>query len=143
MPDLKKPADVNSFKQVFQGMLPDGAEVIQGIVTAASPLRIQALNNEKLMMSASILIVPRHLTDYQTTVDISLGKGSINSQTKEEDGKHGHPGIADDKGEHIHFLSTYTITGASMTVYNALKVGEKVHLLSFNNGKKYYVLDRV
>jgi len=28
-------------------------------------------------------------------------------------------------------------------VYNALKVGEKVHLLSLNNGKKYYVLDRV
>ena len=30
-----------------------------------------------------------------------------------------------------------------MTVYNGLKVGEKVHLLSLNNGKKYYVLDRV
>jgi hypothetical protein len=27
-------------------------------------------------------------------------------------------------------------------VYNALKVGETVFILSFNQGKKYYILDR-
>lgn len=35
-------------------------------------------------------------------------------------------------------LMSYTIT-----VHNALKVGEKVHVLSLNKGKLYYVLDRV
>lgn len=35
---------------------------------------------------------------------------------------------------------TYTGT---ITIHNGLKAGEKVHLLSLNNGKKYYILDRV
>lgn len=30
-----------------------------------------------------------------------------------------------------------------MTVHNALKAGEAVYLLKFNNGKNYLVLDRV
>lgn len=30
-----------------------------------------------------------------------------------------------------------------ITVYNALKVGDEVHVLSFNHGKQYFVLDRV
>lgn len=31
----------------------------------------------------------------------------------------------------------------SITIKNALQAGEKVFVLSFNNGKQYYVLDRV
>ena len=47
-------------------------------------------------------------------------------------------------------LSDYTATCSfakeykeSITVYNALKVGDVVYVLSLNNGKLYYVLDRV
>ena len=35
------------------------------------------------------------------------------------------------------------VTGVLMSVNNALSVGEKVYLLSFNKGKQYYILDRV
>ena len=43
---------------------------------------------------------------------------------------------------HIHSLQTFVIEGALMTVYNALKVGESVYLLRFNNGKSYIALER-
>jgi hypothetical protein len=32
---------------------------------------------------------------------------------------------------------------ATITVQNALAVGERVHILSLQSGKKYYVLDRI
>ena len=77
-------------------------------------------NDEKLTVGANSLYLPRHLTDYKVTVDISAEK--IESSPDE--------------------LSEMDITEAEMTVYNALKTGEKVHVLSFNKGKQYYVLDR-
>ena len=46
-------------------------------------------------------------------------------------------------------LSNYTAACAlsdysgKITIYNALRTGEKVYILSLNNGKLYYVLDRV
>lgn len=41
-------------------------------------------------------------------------------------------------------LTINTINGDGvMIVKNALKVGEKVHLLALQNGKKYFVLGRV
>ena len=95
-----------SIKALFQGLIPDGDEVIQGIVKSAEPLRIQAVNDEKLLINTPLLIVPKHLSTYTVQVQIA----------------------------------SYT---GEMTVHNGLKVGEKVHLISFNNGKKYYVLDRV
>ncbi|MEG1894648.1 MAG: DUF2577 domain-containing protein [Oscillospiraceae bacterium] len=147
MADNNKAGEATSVKQLFQGMLPTGAEVVQGTVTSASPLKIQITNNEKLILGENILIIPKHLTNYTATIDISLGKGSVLSSTssKNKQGKHGHPadGISDAEGEHVHSLSSFRLKGVSMTVYNALKVGEKVHVLAFNNDKKYYVLDRV
>ena len=92
-------------------------------------------------------------------VDIVQGKGSVNSKTAtdgghthkyngntenggEPDHNHGYKGTTEET-KHSHSLASFNIYKATMTVYNALKVGEKVHLLSFDNGKKYYVLDRV
>ena len=44
-----------------------------------------------------------------------------------------------------HKVSVTTADGdsAEMTVHNALNTGDKVHLLAIQNGKKYFVLDRV
>lgn len=146
-----------SLKEAFQGLIPDSVGVIQGKVISAAPLQIQALNDDKLILSQNILCLPRHLSTYQTTIDIVLGKGSINSLTRagqgthshgssgehgghvSGDGAHGHP---DTEGEHVHNVATFNIFGAGMTVYNALKVGDTVYILSFNQGKKYYILDR-
>lgn len=110
-----------SLKQLIQGMTGDGVAVIQGKVLQASPLKIQAVNDEKLIISQNSLFVPRHLTDYTTTCYIASS------------GSHG--GHNSGNGAHTH--------SASITIYNALKAGEVVHLLSFNHGKQYYVLDRV
>lgn len=110
-----------SLKQLIQGMTEAGITVIQGKVIAASPLKIQAINDEKLTISQNSLFIPRHLTNYTTTCYISTS------------GSHG--GHNSGNGAHDH--------SASITVYNALKVGEVVHMLSFNHGKQYYVLDRV
>lgn len=148
-----------SLKGLFQGMSDAGVEVLQGIVKSASPLKIQIVNDDKLVIGPNITYVPRHLTDYTATVDIVQGKGSVQSQTS-TDGSHTHSysGNTESAGDpshthsysgetqgkaHSHSLSTFNIYGATMTVYNALKVGEKVHVLSFNHGKQYYVLDRI
>lgn len=122
--------EATSLKGLFQGMVPDGAGVLQGQVISASPLQIQIVNDDKLVIGESITIVPKHLTNYTATVDIAQGNGTVSGRTATEE-------------EHYHTLNTFNIYGATMTVYNALKVGETVHILSFNNGKKYYVLDRV
>lgn len=145
-----------SLKEAFQGLVPDGAGVIQGEVISASPLKIQVKNDDKLILSENILCLPRHLSTYKTVVDIQLGSGSINSVTRSGqgthphgasgghaqasgDGVHSHPGS---EGAHVHNVATFNIFGASMTVYNGLKVGDTVYILSFNQGKKYYILDR-
>lgn len=96
-----------SLKGIFQGMIPADAELMQGTVISASPLKIQMANDEKLIVNERITVVPRHLSDYATTCSISGGASE------------------------------------NITVYNALKIGDKVHVLSLNNGKLYYILDRV
>lgn len=115
-----------SLKGIFQGMIPADAELMQGTVISASPLKIQMANDEKLIINERITVVPRHLSNYQTTC--SLAKGT----------KGGVYGPSTDGSK----LTDFTFSG-SITVYNALKAGEKVYVLSLNNGKLYYVLDRV
>lgn len=152
-----KPEEAMSIKGLFQGLVPDPGGVVQGIVKGVSPLSIQVMNDEKLTLNENSLVIPRHLTDYTTTVDISGGtvSGSTASDgshthsysgtsTKGGDPEHNH-GISGETGgaNHSHSLSSLSIRGAKMTVHNALKVGETVHLLSFDSGKQYYVLDRV
>ena len=100
--------DPTSLKELFQGMIPDFSEVLRGRVISNNPLQIQVLGDDKLILRSNIICLPRHLSDYTTSCDITLGNG----------------------------------VGATIKIYNALKVGETVFILSFNKGKKYYILDR-
>ncbi len=102
------PAEANSIKGLIQGLIPDPGGVVQGIVKSVSPLSVQVEGDEKLLLNATTLILPKHLTNYMVQVTI--------------------PDV---------------VTGATMSVNNALSVGEKVYLLSFNKGKQYYILERV
>ena len=114
-----------SIKQLFQGMAGAGApEIMQGVVEKASPLRIRMTNDEKLVITDRITVVPRHLSDYEVTADISGGavSGSVTTGGS---------------------LTSLSVSGCTIKVKNALKVGEKVLLLVLNKGKLYYVLDRV
>lgn len=156
---MAEETEKTSIKQLFQGMVGDSVEVLQGIVKSATPLKIQIVNDEKLVIGPNITYVSRHLTDYTATVDIVQGKGAVDSKTQ-SDGSHTHsysgttesggvpahthPYSGETQGKaHTHSLNSFNIFGATMTVYNALKVGEKVHVLAFNHGKQYYVLDRI
>lgn len=77
-------------------------EVIQGTITKVNPLKVTLVNDTKIVLTSTDLIIPQHLTAHKVSID-----------------------------------------GSMVTVDNSLKKGEKVHLLSFNNGKKFYVLDKV
>lgn len=144
-------AKATSIKEIFQGMQVESMEVIRGTVVSANPLKIQAESDEKLVIRSNSIYVPKHLTDYIAKVDIKMSdsmniqiaggshthSGGEHEEHVDGDGSHTHDG-----GSHSHALSGFNIEGATMTVYNALKVGEKVHMLSFSCGKQYYVLDR-
>lgn len=97
----------SSLKALLQSMAVESMAILHGKVTSPNPLKIQIANDAKLVLGENILCLPKHLSTYKATVDIS--------------------GVA---------------SGVTMTVYNALQEGDKVYILSFNHGKKYFVLDR-
>ena len=70
-----------SLKQIFQGLVVEGIEFLQGTVISASPLKIQIANDEKLIINERITIVPWHLTDYTTKATLAKDAGSLSSQT--------------------------------------------------------------
>lgn len=94
------------------------AEVVQGTVISGSPIKISLVNDAKVILTSTDLIVPQHLSSYSVSADISGGSvsGSVSA--------HNHRSV-------------------TLKINNSLQSGDKVHLLSFNNGKKYFVLDKV
>lgn len=118
-----------SIKGIFQELAGKGAaEVLQGIVKSTSPLRIQIVNDEKLVIGPNITYVPQHLTDYTTEVTVSWSTNSAS-------GGSGEAAFA----SHSHGISGRK----TITVHNALKTGDRVHVLTFHQGKQYFVLGRV
>ena len=122
----------NSLKQVLQSLVTSNESTLQGVVISDLPLKIQIVNDEKLILGERALIIPNHLTNYKMTIDISLGStGDVDSKTKS------------DTSGHIHDLENFALTSVIATINNSLKTGEYVHLLALNKAKKYYILDRV
>jgi len=76
----------NSIREMIQGLTGDGIDLIQGSVVSLSPFRIQAVNDNKLIISTVSLVIPSRLGTFE--------------------------------------------------------LGDRVHLLVLNKGKKFYVLDR-
>lgn len=115
-----------SIKGLIQGMTGGEVGIVQGTVKSVSPLKIQVVNDDKLVVTEANTYVPRHLKDYGTQCAIGVGaQGGLNAPTA--DGSR---------------LTDFNLTG-DITVKDALKVGDVVHMLYFNHGKQYYVLDRV
>lgn len=135
--------DATSLKQLIQSMAPNGAGVVEGTVTCAIPLEITLTNDAKMVLSINSLIVPEHLTDHEIVADIMMDGGTLYAPTggDEDRGQHEHPGV-EKGGEHEHELKNFQFTGGKIIIHAGLKVGETVYLLSYNNGKKYYILDR-
>lgn len=148
---MAEETEKTSLKQLIQGMTGDGVEVLQGVVKSVSPLKIQIKNDEKLIISSNITYVPWHLTDYKT--ELSFDDPAVRNNISV-----GHR-IPEPHATLIEYPDTPAETSKDVilkgeisfdekvkhkiTVYNALKVGDEVHVLSFNHGKQYFVLDRV
>lgn len=125
---MPEESEKTSLKAVIQQITGEGAQVLQGVVKSVSPLKIQMAGDDKLIIGPNITYLPKHLTDYTTEI-------TVDWQTEHASGGTGTAEYA----SHSH-----AITGRkTITVHNALKVGDLVHVLSFCRGKQYYVLDRV
>lgn len=122
-----------SIKQLIQQMAPESIGFVMGVVVKTAPISIQVVNNPKMVASGSMLIIPKHLTDYKT--QISFDNPGIKNVVK--------PYSMDDVAGADYKLTFQDAAKNEVTIYNSLKQGEKVHMLRFNGGKLYYVLDRV
>lgn len=97
-----------------------------GTVVSVSPLKVQITN--VFTVPESMLIVPRHLTDY--TVDIT-----VDWDTENKSGGSGDSSFS----SHNH-----DITGKKkIKVHNALQVGDKIALIRKKGGQSFYILDRI
>jgi len=135
-----------SIKEMIQSMQVKDMEILEGVVISEAPLSIKLANNEKMVLDEDILIVPQHLTDYKTKLSFAAIAGAILSSKTKPAGSHNHTvsGTTTSTVEdHEHALNDLQLTQVEATVHNALKKDEKVLLLSYNNSKMYYVLDRV
>lgn len=109
-------------------------DIRQGIVTNTNPLTIQI--TPQFILPASVLIVPKHLTDYTVKVSFNWnteGAGSHNHTCPE--------GTTSSASDHSHTISSGG--DKELTIHNALQVNDKVALLRQKGGQFYYILDRI
>lgn len=107
-------------------------DIFYGTVQSISPLTI--FIDQKLILSEKFLIIPESLTDYET--EISFDDPSIKqvfTTWNMEETSESTPSKISFKEKIKH----------KITVYNSLKVGEKVILLRQQGGQKYMIVDRV
>lgn len=121
-----------------------------GTVVSSSPLKVQITN--QFTIPESLLIVPKGLTDY--TVSVSMDwttesvpshshsySGNTGSETAGTNHTHSYSGTTGEAGSHSHKL--VGSKDKTITIHNALQVGDKVALLRKTGGQSYYILDRI
>lgn len=124
------------------------SDIFFGTVQTVSPLSVFV--EQKLILTEEFLIVPENLTDYKT--EISFDDPSIKNQVSvghripDE-----HAVLITDPDKSPEASKEVILTGElsfqekvkhKITVYNALKSGEKVILIRQHGGQKYLILDR-
>lgn len=112
-----------------------------GTVVSTSPLKVQITN--LLTIPSALLVVPKHLTDYQVECTITQPSRSISSTTEKSES------LADETetiSEHTHEFNITTdgqTSRSAVIIHNALKTGDKVALLRKQGGQSYFILDRI
>jgi hypothetical protein len=97
-----------------------------GTVVSESPLKVQITN--LFTIPQSMLVVPKHLTDYEVEVTVDWTTESKS-------------GGSDDSSFASH---NHEIVGKNkMKIHNALKNGDKVALIRKHGGQSFYILDRI
>ena len=117
-------------------------DIRYGTVTGVSPLKVQITN--QFVIPQSLLVVPQHLTNYKLECTIPQQSTLVSAETAASEAlKDADEPIS----THTHKFSV--ITGDSgeskqtITIHNALKVGDKVALLRKQGGQSYFILDRI
>ena len=116
---------LNAIKRASKEAIDAGqpADFCFGKVTSTAPLQI--LVEQKMTLGATQLVLTRNVTDFSTKV-------TVDWETAEELKEH-------DEYKHKHKISGIK----SITVHNALQIGDEVILLKRKGGQKYLVIDRV
>ncbi len=115
-----------SIKGAFQNLVGESSELFIGEVTEENPVTVKALNDEKLILSATLRI-PGHLSKYKASCNIS--GGSVNASVT--------------GGDHSHRITSLTMSNATIEIDNSLKKGDRVYIVSLSKGKIYLVWDKV
>lgn len=114
-----------------------------GTVTSVTPLAVQITN--QMTIPQSLLILPNHLTDYTVPVTFNWTTETAgdhnHSYSGSDSGGDSHSGNVDNNGDHTHQI----VSGKSktITIHNALKVGDKVALIRKQGGQAFYILDKI
>ena len=114
-----------------------------GTVTSVTPLSVQITN--QMTIPQSLLVLPIHLTDYTvpvtfnwTTETAGDHDHSYSGTDSEEDS---YSGNVDNNGNHTH--QVVSDESKTITIHNALKVGDKVALIRKQGGQAFYILDQI
>ncbi|MCB7269607.1 DUF2577 domain-containing protein [Longicatena sp. 210702-DFI.1.194] len=105
------------------------ADFCFGKVTSAKPLKI--LVEQKMTLGEAQLVLTRNVTDYKTKIT----GGNVQNYYYTGDIESGTAPVSP---SHVHAVGKITVT-----IHNALTVGEEVVLMKQKGGQKYLVLDRV
>lgn len=123
--------------------LPDLMEA--EVVSAPPELKIRLEGNDKLLIPKELIVVAEHLTKYKRKVTIkNSGKTKVDSKSISATmALNGY--VA-----HDHPISLFTLKDSDFTLeegevefLNELKKGDKVIVLSFAGGQRFFILDRI
>lgn len=117
------------------------ANMVFGKVISASPLKIKV--DQKLILTTAQLVLSRNVTNYRLSVTVDWETESEKStHTHDIENQDGTP--ADFVTKEAELEQKYKLTGKkTLTVNNALTVGEEVILMQVSGGQKYIVIDRI
>lgn len=130
--------DLNELLSTLKAVLNDVLETKKltkstiGTITAINPVTVKI--SQKISIKEPMVIVPRHLTDYETKLTVNYATGSEIS---------GSTSSACSDCPHIHEIKRLSLFETKAMIHNALKIGEKVHLIQNHGGREYIILDRV
>ena len=112
-----------------------------GTVVSTSPLKVQITN--VMTIPSSLLVVPQHLTNYKVECTITHPSLDISGTTEKS------TELVNEEEPISQHTHSFTMTSdektskSTVTIHNALKIGDKVALLRKQGGQSYFILDRI
>lgn len=120
-------------KQAARGVTASGnpVEVFEAVVVSAPPnLSIKLKGNDGLVIPKELIVVAELLTRHKRTVKLT----SVNITDEE---------TLQGLGPHQHDLTSIILNDSEFEFLNELAVGEKVMVIRFAGGQKYWICDRI